>query len=113
MAGRGYKKGAGAGVRQAAPFKRKLFLRRRRGSRPCEALFSHLARTETAGELLDAAGRIDELLLSGEKGMARRANAEADVLLGGASVIDSAAGADDLAFHIFGVDIRFHGSRTP
>jgi hypothetical protein len=27
-------------------------------------------------------------------------------------VIDRAAGADDLAFHIFGVDIRFHGSRA-
>jgi hypothetical protein len=26
-------------------------------------------------------------------------------------MIDRAAGADDLAFHIFGVDIRFHGSR--
>ncbi len=26
-------------------------------------------------------------------------------------MIDCAAGADDLAFHIFGVDIRFHESR--
>jgi hypothetical protein len=41
--------------------------------------------------------------------MARGTDAEAEVLLGGACVIDRAAGADDLAFHILGVDIGFHG----
>ena len=65
----------------------------------------------TAGEFLDASGGIDELLLPGEKGMAGRTNTEADVLLGGACMIDRAASADDLAFHVFGVNIRFHGSR--
>ena len=60
-------------------------------------------------EFVHTAGRIDELLLAGEKGMARGADAEAEILFGGAGVIDRAAGADDLAFHIFGVDIRFHG----
>ena len=45
--------------------------------------------------------------------MASRADAQADVLLGGAGVIDGAAGADNLAFHIFGVDIGFHGNAKP
>ena len=40
-------------------------------------------------------------------------HAEAEILLGGTGVVDRAAGANDLAFHIFGVDIRFHGSRVP
>ena len=75
-----------------------------------DPLLGHLARAEAAREFLHASGGIDELLLAGEKGMARRANAEAEILLGGAGVIDRAAGADDLAFHVFGVDIRFHGS---
>ena len=44
-------------------------------------------------------------------GMAGRANTKAHVLFGGAGMIDGAAGADDLAFHVFGMNIRFHGSR--
>ncbi len=32
------------------------------------------------------------------------------VLFRRAGVIDRAAGADDLAFHILGVNVRFHGS---
>src|SRR6202050_4108137 len=110
------KKGADAGFRQTAPLKRKLFflrggsggLRARRGG---QTGFGHLARAETLREFLHASGGVDKFLLTGEKGMAGRANAEAEILFGGAGVIDRAAGADDLAFHIFGVDIRFHGSR--
>jgi hypothetical protein len=104
------------GERQAAPNCRKLFfLGGNRGglhaSRAGEAGFGHLARAETLREFLHAAGGINELLLTGEKRMAGRANTKAQVLFGGAGVIDGATGADDLAFHIFGVDIRFHGSR--
>ncbi len=102
------------GERQAAPNCRKLFLLggNRTGLHAGETGFGHLAGTETLREFLHAAGGINELLLAGEKGMAGRANTKAQVLFGGASVIDGATGADDLAFHIFGVDIRFHGSRA-
>jgi len=102
--------------RQTAPVLKKLFFLRNPGSgrrARCtgEACFGHLAGAKTLRELFHASGGVDKLLLTGEKGMASRANTEAEILFGGASVIDSAAGADDLAFHIFGVDIGFHGSR--
>src|ERR1700683_1634350 len=111
------KKGADAGFRQTAPLKRKLFFLRGgsgggRARGGGQTGFGHLARAETLREFLHASGGVDELLLTGEKGMAGRANAEAQVLFGGAGVIDRAAGADDLAFHIFGVDIRFLGRRA-
>ena len=88
------------------PMKEKLFLCRfaQRHSR-----LGRLAGAKAFREFLHASGGIDELLLTGEKGVAGRANTEAHVLFGGASVIDGATGADDLAFHIFGVDIGFHG----
>jgi len=64
-----------------------------------------------AREFFHASGGVDKFLLTGEKGMAGRANAEAEILFGGAGVIDRAAGADDSGFpHIRG-DIGFHGSR--
>jgi hypothetical protein len=88
------------------PMKEKLFLFRadQRHSR-----LGRLAGAEALREFLHASGGIDELLLAGEKGMAGRANTEAQVLFSGAGMIDGAAGADDLAFHVFGVDIGFHG----
>ena len=102
-------------LRQAAPGKKELFFLRGRGSRfharrAGETRFGHLAGAETLREFFDAPGGVDEFLLAGEKGMTGRANTKAEILFGGAGVIDRAAGADDLAFHIFGVDIGFHGS---
>src|SRR5437762_1558269 len=49
----------------------------------------------TAGELLDAAGGVDELLLAGEEGMAGRADADLQVPLGRTGVVDGAARASD------------------
>ena len=62
-----------------------------------------------ARELLDAAGRVDELLLAGKERMAGGADADLDVLLGGTGVIDRAAGAANLSLAIIRVDVRFHG----
>jgi len=106
---REYKKGAGAGITADCAREKELFLLGRSGS--AETFLGQLAGAKAAGELLDATSGIDKFLLAGEKGMAGGANAEADILLGGACMIDRAAGADDLAFHVFGVDIGFHGSR--
>ena len=77
-----------------------------------EARFGHLAGAKTLREFFHAPGGVDKFLLAGEKGMAGRANAEAEILFSGAGVIDRTAGADDLAFHVLGVNIRFHGSWT-
>src|SRR5260221_3139445 len=101
--GRKNKKGADAGLRQTAPWENELFFLRRseRGRRAGQALLGHLAGAKTAREFLDAARRIDKLLLAGEKGMAGRANAEARILLGGTGVVDPPAAPDDLTFTIF------------
>ena len=92
------------------PLGKKLFLDRGRG-RSGETLFSHLAGAEALREFLNATGGIDKLLLASEKGMAGSANAETKILFGGASVVDGAAGTDNLALRVFGMNIRFHGSR--
>src|SRR2546423_3587951 len=59
-------------------------------------------------EFLHASGRIDELLFPGEKRMARRADADFNVPLGRARVIDSAASADDIGLVILWMNVRFH-----
>ena len=59
--------------------------------------------------ILDAACRIDELLLAREKRVAGGADADLDVALGGAGVINSAAGATDRGLVIVGMNICFHG----
>ncbi len=98
------------GYGRLRPIEKKLFFLGGRRSGSGETCFGHLAGAETLRELLHATGGIDKLLLAGEKGMARGTDAEAKVLFGGAGMIDRAAGADDLAFHILGVNVRFHGS---
>src|SRR5437764_10888208 len=60
------------------------------------------------GEFLHPPGRIDELLFAGEKRMARRANADFNVPLGRARVIDSAASANDIGLVILWMNVRFH-----
>ena len=62
----------------------------------------------TPREFLHAPSRIDELLFAGKKRMARRADADFNVPLGRARVIDSAASADDIGLVIFWMNVRFH-----
>ena len=62
----------------------------------------------TPRELLHASRGIDELLFPGEKRMACRTDADFDVLLGRARVIDSAASADDIGLVILRMNVRFH-----
>src|SRR6266853_447546 len=75
------------------------------------ALFAALRAGVAAGEFLNAPGGIDELLLAGEKRMARRADADPDVALGRAGVIDFAARATDRGLEILRMNICFHGSK--
>ena len=64
--------------------------------------------TVPAGELLDTAGRVDELLLAREVGVAGRADTDLDILASGAGPVSGAAGTDDRGFEVFGVDAGFH-----
>jgi hypothetical protein len=59
-------------------------------------------------ELIDAAGGIDELLLAGIKGMAGVANTHDNYGFRGAGRDDVAAGATNLGFHIFRMNVCFH-----
>src|SRR5437764_1864868 len=61
-------------------------------------------------ELLDAAGGVHELHLTGEERVARRADFDGDVLLGAARGELVAAPAGDGRFHVLGVNAFFHGS---
>lgn len=63
----------------------------------------------TPREFLDASGGIDELLFPGEKRMAGGADADLDVPLGRARMIDSAASAGDIGLVILWMNVRFHG----
>jgi len=67
-------------------------------------------RTVAAGELLDTASRVDELLLTGEVRVAGRADADLDVLAGGAGLVGSSAGADDRGVVVVGMKTSFHKS---
>src|SRR5262249_50058193 len=61
-------------------------------------------------ETLDAAGRVHQLLLPGEEGMALAADFQAQFFLGRAGLPGLAAGAVDQDFVKLGVQIRFHGT---
>jgi len=92
------------------PRETELFFLRGSGAVTSQTLLGHFAGAETPGEFLDAASRVDKLLLAGEEGVTSRTDTEAEILLGGAGMVDRTAGADDLTFHVLGVDIGFHGS---
>src|SRR5579885_37033 len=72
------------------------------------ALFFALVPVVLLLELLDAAGRIDDLHFAGEERMASRANLDRDVLLGAAGYKLVAATASHRGFNIFGVNSGFH-----
>jgi hypothetical protein len=59
-------------------------------------------------EALDAAGGVHVFLLAREKRMAFRADADAQILAGGARFDDVAARAMDDGVNIFGMDLGFH-----
>ena len=61
-----------------------------------------------ASEFLDAPGGVDELLFAGEKRMARGADADFNVPLGRAGVVDSTASAGDVGLEILWMNVRFH-----
>lgn len=64
--------------------------------------------TIAARVFLDASRGIDELLFPGEKRMAGGADANFNVLLGGAGVVDSTARAGDVGLEILWMNVRFH-----
>ena len=72
-------------------------------------LFARSSGTVAAGEFLDAAGGIDELLLAGEERVAGGANADPELALGAAGVVGGAAGAADGGRLVVGMNICFHG----
>src|SRR5262245_55053803 len=59
-------------------------------------------------EALDAAGRVDELLPTGEERVAVRADLDPEVLPRRPRLDDVAAGADDLDFVVLGMDALLH-----
>ena len=59
-------------------------------------------------ETFDTACCVDELLLSCEKGMAVRADPDAEILASGARLEDRPAGAGNRRLKIFGMDFCFH-----
>jgi hypothetical protein len=92
-------RGAGTGIDD--PGYKELSFSRRGGA-------SGLGAAIAPRKFLHASGSIDELLFPGEKRMARRANADFNVPLGRARVIDSAASADDIGLVILWMNVRFH-----
>src|SRR5262245_36782562 len=64
-------------------------------------------------EALDAPGRVHQLLLAGEEGMALRADFHPDVRSGGAGVNDLAAGARNGRLDILGMNTGLHGKSSP
>src|SRR5690606_16179050 len=60
-------------------------------------------------EALDAAGRVDELLLAGEEGVALRADVHREGLPGRARLDGGAAGAGDGDGLVRGMDVGLHG----
>lgn len=66
-----------------------------------------------ATEPLDAAGRVDELLLAGKKRMALGTNFHADIGLGGACLEFIAAGAPNRCLVTFRMSIFFHRMIAP
>src|SRR5690349_16680130 len=62
-------------------------------------------------EPLHAAGRVDQLLLTGEEGVALAADLDPQLLLGGTGRPGLAAGAVDQDLVQLGVDRGLHGTR--
>jgi hypothetical protein len=89
------------GARIDDPGYRELSFSRRAGP-------SSFGAAVTARKFFHAPRSIDELLFPGEKRMARRADADFNVPLGRARVIDSAASADDIGLVILWMNVRFH-----
>src|ERR1700693_1239354 len=61
-------------------------------------------------EALDAAGRVHQLLLAGEEGMALAADVDLQRFLRRVRDPGLAAGAVDLDLVVFGVDVLLHGT---
>jgi len=61
-------------------------------------------------ELLDAASRVDELLLTSKVRVACRADADLDVITGRAGLVSGAAGADDRRRVVVRMKTGFHRS---
>src|SRR5258708_2118267 len=61
-----------------------------------------------ARELLHPSGGINEFLLAGEKRMAGGTDADFNVSLGGAGMINRAARANDIGHLIIGMNVRLH-----
>jgi hypothetical protein len=64
-------------------------------------------------ELIDAAGGIDELLLTGIEGMTDVADPDQDGGSCGAGLDHVAASATDLCVHVFRMNVRFHRFKGP
>ena len=64
-------------------------------------------------ELVDTAFGIDELLFTGEEGVADRADVEPDNRFGGPGLVCLATGAVDLRQLVVRVNSLFHGSTPP
>jgi len=62
----------------------------------------------TLGEFFHATGRIDELLLAGEKRMTSGADTDSNVAPGRAGLIDRAARANHVGLVIFWMNACFH-----
>ena len=60
-------------------------------------------------ELLDPAGGIDELLLTGEEGVAGGTDADFQIPFRRAGVIDRAAGTANGGLGVVGMNLCFHG----
>jgi long-chain acyl-CoA synthetase len=63
----------------------------------------------SAGEFLNPACGVDELLFAGEKRMACGTDTDFNVLTSGARMVDGAARANNVGFYVFRMDVRFHG----
>src|SRR4029453_7847775 len=64
-------------------------------------------------EALDAAGRVDELLLTGEERMADRADLDGNFLLARARRPGLAAGANHFRLFVLRMNVRFHLNPPP
>ena len=69
---------------------------------------SGLRAAVAAREFLHATRGVDELLFAGEKRMACRTDADFNVPLGRACVVDSTARAGDVGLVILRMNVRFH-----
>ena len=73
--------------------------------------FGEQGLTVPARKFFDASGRVDELLLSGKKGMASGANTDFDIPASRSGVIHRATGANDRGLLIVGMNVCLHVER--